>query len=36
VYHCPPDVLARQSPLTILTHLTCLGVEAKVRRLRSK
>lgn len=28
IYHCAPDVLARQDPLVILTHLTCLDVEA--------
>jgi hypothetical protein len=34
VYHCTPAELAQQDPATILAHLTCLEVEAKVRTQR--
>lgn len=36
VYHCPPDVLARQPARTVLRHLTCLRAEAVVQRAQAR
>ena len=35
-YHCPPDVLDRQDPTRVLTHLTVWSVEAEVQAARAK
>jgi hypothetical protein len=36
VYHCTPVELARVPLTTLTAHLTCLDVEAEVRRRKRK
>jgi hypothetical protein len=36
IYHCTPTELAQQPLTTIAAHLTCLDVEAAVRRRKTK
>ena len=36
VYHCPPSLLRRERLVDILAHLTCLGIEADVRKASRK
>lgn len=32
VFHCTPSALREQNPVDILTALTCLSVEARMRQ----
>lgn len=36
MYHCPPQMLDGVPLRTVLRHLTCLGVEAKVAEFQRK
>lgn len=35
IWHCPPDVYRRQSPLAILQTLTILDIEAEYRKAQT-